>query len=269
MTEKFTKALDTLERRMDNKINTLVSRILEAIKQPNISGPSQNSLPMGNLNSQISTPIAIQSDQFPHANITYAQAIQNAHIPSEAIRNIQVLGDDMQCKIVMDRIRKDDICAQLPIKTIANNRKQNLTINCADVKAADELENLLTNKYRDTVKITKIVPIPPRVKITPLFTDISDSAEVLHHMITQNQWLATHQIDIEAFYTISSNNVQYKTMIIKCSAELLHLLARKRIIFGLQQCRCYEQVDVLQCLKCQRFGHFARECTMYIRYGVS
>lgn len=75
------------------------------------------------------------------------------------------------------------------------------------------------------------MPTPPRVKITPLFTDISDPAEVLQQLVKQNQWLSTYQIEIEAFYGITSSNVQYKTIIIKCSSELLHeLLARKRVV---------------------------------------
>lgn len=153
---------------------------------------------------------------------------------SQQIRNIRIIGDENQCKIVMDRIRKDDMCAELPIVSIANKGKQNLTVKCANVQAADEIENLMKNKYRDNTQINKIVPTSPRVKITPLFTDVTDSAEVLNQLITQNQWLSSHQVEVYAFYGISSRNVQYKSLIIKCSDDLSQeFLARKRILFGM------------------------------------
>lgn len=165
----------------------------------------------------------------------------------------------------MDLIRKDNLCVDLPIVSIANKGRQNMTVKCADPHTAETFETLMKQKYKDSVQIMKVSPTLPRVKITPIFTDSNDPKEVMNQLLRQNQWMSTFEFEFDALYGVQSRNVFYRTLILKCSDGLLHeMLNRKRIMFGMQLCRVYEQIDLLQCKKCMRYGHFARECAFDI-----
>lgn len=51
-------------------------------------------------------------------------------------------------------------------------------------------------------------------------------------------------------------------IIISCDLLVQEIFLKKgSCIFGLNQCKIFEYVDVLRCNKCQRFGHFVRDCT--------
>lgn len=110
--------------------------------------------------------------------------------------------------------------------------------------------------------VSKIAEHINQLKITRLLTDLTDPNEILAQLMDQNIWLRNLSIQIDRIYTIKTPKIEYTNAIINCDIDThRQILERGRLLFGLSECRIYEQVNILQCLKCQRFGHFARECT--------
>lgn len=95
-------------------------------------------------------------------NISYAQALTSAIIPPNGIRNISIMGNDPEnsAKIVA-QIRKDDACKESTIQSIKRKGQFNLTIKCANENEATLLEDTLSRKYRETIKITQVQPTSP------------------------------------------------------------------------------------------------------------
>lgn len=51
---------------------------------------------------------------------------------------------------------------------------------------------------------------------------------------------------------------RYRNAIVAWRSQA-EFLKREFIIFGVNECKVYEHIEV-RCNKCQRFAHFAREC---------
>lgn len=110
--------------------------------------------------------------------------------------------------------------------------------------------------------VLKVVPVSPRIKITPIFTKFDDKQDIINQLIQQNSWIDRRKLELDSLYTVNTQNTKYKTLIVKCTHDLFQqFLDHRNILFGLNLSRCYEYVDIIQCKICQRYGHFPSQCT--------
>lgn len=120
----------------------------------------------------------------------------------------------------------------------------------------------MTSKYGDKLQVLNIARSSPRIKITPIFIQLSSKEEVIDQLTTQNPWIDKASLEVESFYVVTSTAKQYTSLIIKCTTNLFNqLIERRTLFFGMNVCRCYEHIRLIQCYKCQRFGHFSAQCT--------
>lgn len=97
--------------------------------------------------------------------------------------------------------------------------------------------------------------------MTRLLTDERHEDLILQQIKEQNYWLQNSNITVDRLYEVQTPKVTYKNIVVNCDLTAHKLIMdRGRIIFGFTECKCYEYINVLQCAKCQRYGHFAREC---------
>lgn len=149
----------------------------------------------------------------------------------------------------------------MQLKSVRAKGKYNFTYKCADAATADKIEEQLRLKYKDDITVSKVEPARNLVKVTKIFTEATDASEVLDEIISQNAWLNNLGIAPDRMYAINTPKGTYMNLILNCDINAhTELLKRSSIIFGFSQCRIFEYVNTLQCIKCQRFGHFAREC---------
>lgn len=119
----------------------------------------------------------------------------------------------------------------------------------------------MKDKYGEDITITNVQPAKNQIKITKICTDSTNSDEVFEDIITQNHWMNNMGIAPERLYAVTTPKGQYSNLILNCDIQAhTELLRRSKIVYGFSECRIYEYVNTLQCLNCQRFGHFAREC---------
>lgn len=197
--------------------------------------------------------------------LSYAQAVSKSPIPADAIRNVTVNGTTEQMEIIVNKIKRDKIAVDAQLKSIKAKGKYNFTYKCTDAATADKFEEELRQKYKDEITVSKVKPTKNQVKITKILTDSSDASEVFDQIVTQNSWMRDLGLAPDRLYSINTPKGTYMNLILNCDIQAhTELLKRSTIIFGFAECRIYEYVNTLQCLNCQRYGHFARECTFSI-----
>lgn len=102
----------------------------------------------------------------------------------------------------------------------------------------------------------------PMVKITGLYTILDTSDDVIDELRKQNSWMKELVFRNVRDYSVTTINGKYMNIILSCDLIVQEIfLSRGSCIYGFNQCKIFEYVDVLRCNKCQRFGHFVRDCT--------
>lgn len=195
------------------------------------------------------------------SGITYAEAVARSKTTSNCIKNVTVLGDDNNSDLVANLIRTENVCVGLPVLSIVEKGKKNITIKCADPKTAETIEDQLVEKYGDRIKVTSANPQLPEIKIVRVFVDIKEDDNIIDLIKYHNVALRHLDIKLVRVYKIKTSSLEYNNIIISCSlADHKLLLSKGYIIMGMSQCRLYENVNTLQCLRCLHYGHFARTC---------
>lgn len=121
---------------------------------------------------------------------------------------------------------------------------------------------MLKRNCDTAITIKNVTLVVPQIKVSRIFSDITTTDDIMHQLKDQNIWLANANISIDRIYEIDTASGIYRNLIINCDlASQLLFIQKGSVIFGFSEFRCFEHVNILQCNKCMRFGHFARECT--------
>lgn len=248
------KSLDrTVQNLKDANEAHSVPKTVTIIEQPGSQAPTNKTARSGT-GSRI-TPYA--------ASITYAQALAQNRTPIDAIRNIEIVStDENQKELVADLLRRDNVCADKDIRSIKSKGKYNLTFKCANNEDANAVSEKLQTKYGNSIKVTGVLEKLPQVKITRLIsTSKLHNDEILAQIIEQNLWLPKVGLKIEARYQVTTKEGEHDNIILSSNLGThQQLIKRGAVIFGFSSCKVFEYVNIIQCFRCLRFGHFAREC---------
>lgn len=255
--DNFSILVTTIEKFFSN-LNARVDGIEKLIRS-NSPAKQMNAL-TNNAMPNVTKKNAVKSP------LTYAEALSLSTTPAEAIRNINIVGDEDSCQQTLAKLQKDTACAAIPITAIKMKGKYNLTIKCNSPDAAAEAETTLKSTYGPAIQIKGVAQQSPQIKIVRIFGDFPLKDDIKQQLIEQNSWLGESNFEIERVYSVSSGNTTYQNAILNVDLQLQKkFLERKHVIVGFTECRCFENINLMQCLRCFGYGHFARNCKSSIR----
>lgn len=195
-------------------------------------------------------------------NMSYAAALTKSTIRPDVIRNINIMGTPEEVKTIIQDLREGTHISGAGIASVKPKGKTNITLTFNNADEAQKTEDLLNDIYRNKLVVKKVQSNSPQIKITRLFTKLENTADIVNQIKDQNHWLRNATFEVAREYSVETLNGTYRNLIINCDLILQkEFMRREAIIFGINECRCFEYVDVLRCNKCLRYGHFARECT--------
>lgn len=193
--------------------------------------------------------------------LSYAQAVAKSTIPADAIRNVTLNGSPEHISLTAEKIKRDKLTENVQLTSIKTKGKHNFTFKCKDAADAEKDEAHLIATYNEDLTISRVQPAKNLVKITKIFAETNDASELLDQITLQNSWMNNLGIAPERLYTVNTPRGPYVNLLINCDIQAhTELLRRSYIVFGFSECKIFEYVNTLQCLNCQRYGHYAREC---------
>lgn len=117
----------------------------------------------------------------------------------------------------------------------------------------------IVNKY-SAVHVFEVKKKKPQIKITGIPSSIEIVGnELIEELGINNEWF-TGDITFVRSYKVNSDN-PYQCAILEIPLDLMKTcISKRRIQLGFNQCRIYEQTNLIQCKNCFRIGHRARFC---------
>lgn len=270
LTEVVTKLIDGVEKRTNEKIEKL-SEEIRSMRQRRASSPADSTLNSSvvsprpqNVNINIAAPPknAKTTPKIVNNAISYAQALAASTFPTASIRNIRIVGDEKEVHETAALLKKDTSFQRSNIRDITFKSMGNITVKCKTPDDANKFENAIIEKYGQKIEIAPPQANIPQLKITNVVTDLVDNDAIEAAIREQNYWAVDLNFEIVDVYDVKANYGSYSNLIINTNvADQKVFLDRKKVVLGLSSCRVHEHVKMISCTRCQRFGHFARNCS--------
>lgn len=260
MFESFSEKIYKNIKKITENANTdIIEQIHKQAPETNRLSRTQNR----NLSAKRSRETAMEqqprSKSRPAIYKTFAETLMTNTEDILNIRHIKINTENEQ--EIKSKLQKDRCCAGINMQSIKNQSKNLITVKCADPAEAQKLEDTITRKYRDTIQVTKVNTKSPQIKIVNTDNSMLDS-NIIEAIKDQNVWTRDKDITIEKTYTITTPNKTYKNVIINCVIQTQReFIERGNVIIGFDEKRCFEHINHLQCLNCQRFGHISTNCS--------
>lgn len=231
---------------VDKRFESADKRLENAIALLNRGSPPQRE--RGRSSSKPRSADAVKDNNLKSIKkLSYAESLTLSSVPSTAIRNIEIVSDDLsRINAVNSSLHSDNIVRGTNIVSINKKSVTFTTVKCANNDEADKLQEKLKLKYGDNLVISKVKPNYPKIKIIGI-ESLSDS-ELVVQLKEQNHFLRNHEIVIERQFFITTAKGGYHNAIFHCNIDIFkQIIERGSLILGFSEKKVYEYVDVTIC----------------------
>lgn len=199
----------------------------------------------------------------PRIEKTYARIMIDSEDNSKKIRHINGKGDDAKSRAEnLAKFMEDEKVKDVKFAQKRSRGDTSITVVMESTDDADALDALITADFANIVEIKKVILRRPMVKIVRIPTTTTDKEEIKAEILTRNDWLTTGNFEVDQVFTIKIGETEYCNCILSCDIETQEkIVQHSNIAYGESMCKAYEQLELLQCTKCSRFGHISINCT--------
>ena len=242
--QKVEKQVNTRVENLENKVDNIsgdiaaVKLLLETFKKSNAETPSVSCKSL--------------SDETPWSDPTRVVVLKE---------KLTGKGPDLI------NLEKDVIDKKLNVTSAHHNKNGDTVIVCPSPNDAQAVQQRIKNDHpRHEVKI----PATRRVIVAVVGLKSNHDTDTLYKMVMDNSCFSHLGSDIEKFKTMfeiidikpCKNDSSTFQIIGKVTDNVRNILSKydDRLLMGMYSCKVYERYSVKRCSKCQKFGHWWREC---------
>lgn len=190
---------------------------------------------------------------------------RSSNVQSTAVKKIEqtviikpksVQQADVTLKQVRDKI--DPV--NFSVKGIRTRENGDVVVRCETSEHAQKLVDAAVDVLSDCYEISVQKPLKPRIKIIGLSEDL-DASEFVSVLKKQNELPTSAEITLIRMRKIEKWKQFPFIAIIETDCQTFEtLIQRERVHVRWDRCRVAEDVNVLRCFKCSKYGHKASSC---------
>lgn len=198
------------------------------------------------------------------SNKTFAEMVANSKIKPNFIRNIRVVSDnETERGQISNDLLNSYVCQDVGISAINSRSKDFIVVKCKSENEAKKLKNTLRTQYGEKISISNVRDTDPKFKIIGVSLNDQSPSQFILNLKEQNDFLKSAELTYAEHYSVPHKNGSYTNIVLSCNVQTLRrVLEKGSVICGLDNKIVHEQIDIIQCFNCQRFGHVAGTCKM-------
>lgn len=208
--------------------------------------------------------IASKIDQQQLGKAKTGNQVLKSYSDAVSTHNSKVLIVQPKSNMEIQDVRKDirenidPVKLQVGVKMGKQTKKGGVILRCDNSEAAIILKENIESKLKAKYNIEKPKSIKPRIKILGIHEENND--DNLSNKIVQQNKLNDVVKELKIVYKSKVKNNKFN-LIIECDDRTHEYLLKQESIFvGWMRCLVQEDLRIIRCYKCQKYGHFAREC---------
>lgn len=215
---------------------------------------------LGRMERQLSELHAKASDRRDSsaANETESYAKATAREPNKVVL-VRPKNNETDSKKTIAAVKARIDPTAVKIKAVKSIAKGGVAIECSDGVNMLKVKQLATEKLSGEFSVEVAKKRNPMLKIVGIDDKLED-AQLCENLKAQNDFLSKDsEIKVLRKYRVKD---RHATAIVELSAASFNeCMKQQKLNLGWERCKVYEEVPILMCLKCCRYGHFAKECT--------
>lgn len=152
-----------------------------------------------------------------------------------------------------------------PVKTMRESAKGSIIISCDDHSVVDTIQKKLSENLTDKFdcEVERQKQRKPVIKLVGINDYNGDENELLENIRKQNDMEdESYEIELMFVREVKLTRRSYHTAYIKTDKKTFDkIMCTGRLNILWDRVKCFENVNVLRCFKCSRFGHIIEKCT--------
>lgn len=193
--------------------------------------------------------------------ISMAEIIDSRVVKNSQIRNVKIITkDEKKIEILNNILSNQELSNNVKIIKISNKSNTNRVIFCETNAEALKLDKLLVSRLSDYIKSS--LPINKlRVKLINAIRGNIDTDTFMNMLCMQNE-LNVNSLRVIESYKITRGKFTYTNLIVEVDNLITfkELIQKGSLSFGLNSIKVFEIIELNQCKKCLKYGHFAQNC---------
>lgn len=200
-----------------------------------------------------------------NTNITYAQVAKldknksqksSENLPSLIIKPKKTQDTQKTLTDLESKVKPTNICARIKSKKEISNG--NVLIKFPSIADFDKVKNEVNKNLLNNYTIIETSLKKPRIKIPGVTLDLSK--EEFEFQLRKQNFISDEEY-FKVTYIKGYTEKKTRTIFAECSPKIFHeLMYNQKIYLGWNRYSVYEDINVLQCYRCQFFHHKSSDC---------
>lgn len=166
---------------------------------------------------------------------------------------------DVTIEMTKNEIKKIIDIKTDPVKGIIVKRNEKIAVLCKDSESVQKIEDKLSKGLKKDWTVFIAEKKWPLIAICGVDQDdFANTGRFVQELRLRNDDLNDAKIN---FVKIQKGRNETRNVILECDIPTFErMMNKKKVSIGWSVCNVYEYVNVLQCFKCNKYGHIAKEC---------